>query len=69
MAEVTIAAADGGSFSAYISLPRNATGKVPGIVMMQQMLEHGGAPTAEIVRHADAENALGRIRRQQPLQA
>lgn len=37
MAEVTIQAADGGTFSAYISLPKNASGKVPGIVMMQQI--------------------------------
>ena len=37
MSEVTIKTADGGSFSAYISLPKNASGKVPGIVMMQQI--------------------------------
>lgn len=37
MAEVTIKAADGGSFSAYISLPKNVSGKVPGIIMMQQI--------------------------------
>lgn len=37
MPKVTIAAADGGSFSAYLSLPKSASGKVPGIVMMQQI--------------------------------
>jgi carboxymethylenebutenolidase len=37
MGEVMIQAADGGSFSAYISLPKNASAKVPGIVMMQQI--------------------------------
>lgn len=42
MPNVTITAADGGSFSAYISLPKNASGpsvsnKVPGIIMMQQI--------------------------------
>ena len=37
MPQVTIDATDGGSFSAYLSLPKNVTGKVPGIVMMQQI--------------------------------
>ena len=37
MPQVTINATDGGSFSAYLSLPKNVTGKVPGIVMMQQI--------------------------------
>jgi carboxymethylenebutenolidase len=37
MPNVTITAADGGRFSAYLSLPKNASGQVPGIVMMQQI--------------------------------
>jgi carboxymethylenebutenolidase len=41
MSQVVITAADGGSFSAYLSLPRGGSalpgGKVPGIVMMQQI--------------------------------
>jgi carboxymethylenebutenolidase len=37
MPEVTITAADGGRFSAYLSLPANAAGKLSGIVMMQQI--------------------------------
>jgi len=37
MPNVTITAADGGHFSAYLSLPTNVSGKVPGIVMMQQI--------------------------------
>jgi carboxymethylenebutenolidase len=37
MPHVTIDATDGGRFSAYLSLPKNVTGKVPGIVMMQQI--------------------------------
>lgn len=37
MPDVMIKAADGGSFSAYLSLPKNAGAKVPGIVMMQQI--------------------------------
>ena len=37
MPNVTITAADGGHFSAYLSLPKNVTGKAPGIVMMQQI--------------------------------
>ncbi|HWE71768.1 MAG TPA: dienelactone hydrolase family protein [Stellaceae bacterium] len=37
MPNVTINAADGGTFSAYLSLPKNVTAKTPGIVMMQQI--------------------------------
>jgi carboxymethylenebutenolidase len=37
MPEVTIKAADGGMFSAYLALPPGAPGKRPGIVMMQQI--------------------------------
>src|ERR1700751_2288665 len=37
MPEVTLASADGGRFSAYLALPRGATGKRPGVVMMQQI--------------------------------
>ncbi len=37
MPDVAIAAGDGGSFSAYLSLPPIAKGKRPGIVMMQQI--------------------------------
>jgi carboxymethylenebutenolidase len=37
MTDVTIKSADGGNFSAYLSLPTGARGKVPGIVMMQQI--------------------------------
>jgi carboxymethylenebutenolidase len=37
MPEVTIKASDGGAFSAYLSSPRAPKGKVPGIIMMQQI--------------------------------
>jgi carboxymethylenebutenolidase len=37
MPDVTIGAADGGNFSAYLALPKGVTGKRPGIVMMQQI--------------------------------
>jgi carboxymethylenebutenolidase len=37
MPDVTIKASDGGEFSAYLSLPRAPKGKVPGIIMMQQI--------------------------------
>lgn len=38
MPEVTIRAKDGaGEFVGYLSLPRGASGKVPGIIMMQQI--------------------------------
>ncbi|HEX3970742.1 MAG TPA: dienelactone hydrolase family protein [Stellaceae bacterium] len=37
MPEVTIAAADGGRFSAYLALPPSRAGRRPGIVMMQQI--------------------------------
>ena len=37
MPDVTIKASDGGAFSAYLSLPRAPKGKVPGIIMMQQI--------------------------------
>lgn len=37
MTKVTIRAADGGAFSAYLSLPQNAAAPAPGIVMMQQI--------------------------------
>jgi len=37
MPEVMIAAADGGGFAAYLSRPRNAAGKFPGVVMLQQI--------------------------------
>lgn len=37
MTEVTIRAEDGGEFSAYLSLPQINKGKVPGIIMMQQI--------------------------------
>jgi carboxymethylenebutenolidase len=37
MPNVTIKTNDGGEFSAYLSLPQSAKGKVPGIIMMQQI--------------------------------
>src|SRR5579872_5076113 len=37
MPQVTINATDGGSCSAYLSLPKNVTGKTPGSVMRQQI--------------------------------
>lgn len=37
MPDVTIKSADGGEFSAYLSLPPAGAGKVPGIIMMQQI--------------------------------
>jgi carboxymethylenebutenolidase len=37
MTEVTIRAKDGGEFAAYLSLPKTNQGKVPGIIMMQQI--------------------------------
>jgi carboxymethylenebutenolidase len=37
MQDVTIAAADGGAFSAYLALPQGVAGKRPGLVMMQQI--------------------------------
>lgn len=37
MPEVTIKSMDGGQFSAYLSLPPTSKGKVPGIIMMQQI--------------------------------
>ncbi len=37
MTEVTIKAKDGGEFTAYLSLPLTNKGKVPGIIMMQQI--------------------------------
>lgn len=60
MAEVTITAADGGRFSAYLSLPRSpadAAGKRPGVVMMQQIF---GA-NAEMRGFADDFAAQGYV--------
>lgn len=37
MPEVTLKSADGGPFSAYLSLPPASKDKVPGIIMMQQI--------------------------------
>ena len=37
MPRVAIRASDGGEFAAYLSLPRGADGKVPGVVTMQQI--------------------------------
>lgn len=37
MPEVTISAAGGGRFSAYLALPQDAAGRRPGLVMMQQI--------------------------------
>jgi carboxymethylenebutenolidase len=37
MPDVTIPSADGGSFSAYLSLPPAGAGPAPGIIMMQQI--------------------------------
>jgi carboxymethylenebutenolidase len=37
MTDVMVKAGDGGQFSAYLSLPPAAKGKVPGIIMMQQI--------------------------------
>lgn len=37
MPDVTVTASDGGGFAAYLSLPRAPKGKVPGIIMMQQI--------------------------------
>ena len=37
MTDVRIKAGDGGEFTAYLSLPRASGGKVPGIIMMQQI--------------------------------
>jgi carboxymethylenebutenolidase len=37
MPEVTLKSIEGGAFSAYLSLPPASRGKVPGIIMMQQI--------------------------------
>src|SRR5262249_53342808 len=57
MPQVTINATDGGSFSAYLSLPKNVSGKTPGIVMMQQIF---GA-NAEMRGFADDYAAQGYV--------